>query len=354
MTNQQGAPEALTDPSPDQLRAIARTARNSSGSASDDCGPLAYVLHGWRAAVIAFRAQQAALVEAQQPAPSAAAFDAHGFHDWVLRNMPDDTIIGSSAWWADHLTAWAKRFVNAAPQPSPTPQADSAPAEPLHITHGPLMRHAAALLRSRKPVLPDHESVAAELEMAADGHPTPAGDPSPEWLEVARIAMEQAPQADNQPAPVADWLPFSKRTQIADRHGVKVTAEFNALVRDVIQTYLETHADRAARAPADSQPAPAGFVPVAAFDRLHAHAESLAERLLASEQAAPTPPAQAADSVLDDAARLDFLQLNGSTLEVLPAAEFGAAWCFRVGGLHKAVSSDLRAAIDAARKQGGA
>lgn len=44
MTNQQGAPEALTDPSPDQLRAIARTARNSSGSASDDCGPLAYVL----------------------------------------------------------------------------------------------------------------------------------------------------------------------------------------------------------------------------------------------------------------------------------------------------------------------
>ena len=33
--------------------------------------------------------------------------------------------------------------------------------------------------------------------------------------------------------------------------------------------------------------APAGFVPVAAFDRLHAHAESLAARLLAAEQAAP-------------------------------------------------------------------
>ena len=32
--------------------------------------------------------------------------------------------------------------------------------------------------------------------------------------------------------------------------------------------------------------APAGFVPVAAFDRLHAHAESLAARLLAAEQAA--------------------------------------------------------------------
>lgn len=35
--------------------------------------------------------------------------------------------------------------------------------------------------------------------------------------------------------------------------------------------------------------APAGFVPVSAFDRLHAHAESLAARLLA---ASPTPPAE--------------------------------------------------------------
>lgn len=33
--------------------------------------------------------------------------------------------------------------------------------------------------------------------------------------------------------------------------------------------------------------APTGFVPIAAFDRLHAHAESLAARLLAAEQAAP-------------------------------------------------------------------
>lgn len=73
-----------------------------------------------------------------------------------------------------------------------------APAEPLHITHGPLMRHAAALLRSRKPVLPDHEDVAAELERAVDGHPTPSGAPSAEWLEVARIAEIEA-----RPAPPA-------------------------------------------------------------------------------------------------------------------------------------------------------
>ena len=47
--------------------------------------------------------------------------------------------------------------------------------------------------------------------------------------------------------------------------------------------------------------APAGFVPVAAFDRLHAHAESLAARLLAAEQvapkAAPGEPSDASDTL---------------------------------------------------------
>ena len=39
------------EPTPDELRAIAREARNSSGSASDDCGSAMYVLYGWRAAI---------------------------------------------------------------------------------------------------------------------------------------------------------------------------------------------------------------------------------------------------------------------------------------------------------------
>lgn len=45
----------------------------------------------------------------------AKAFDAEGFRAWVAKNLPDDTIIGSSAWWADHLTAWAQRFAAPAP-----------------------------------------------------------------------------------------------------------------------------------------------------------------------------------------------------------------------------------------------
>lgn len=52
-------------------------------------------------------------------APAApAAFDAAGFRSWVLANLPDETVIGSSAWWADHLTAWAGRFVKVAPAPA--------------------------------------------------------------------------------------------------------------------------------------------------------------------------------------------------------------------------------------------
>ena len=48
--------------------------------------------------------------------------------------------------------------------------------------------------------------------------------------------------------------------------------------------------------------APAGFVPVAAFDRLHAHAESLAARLLAAEQAAPkAAPGEPVASAAKDA-----------------------------------------------------
>lgn len=43
------------------------------------------------------------------------AFDAEGFRSWLKRELPDDTVIGNGTWWADHLTAWAQRFVKAAP-----------------------------------------------------------------------------------------------------------------------------------------------------------------------------------------------------------------------------------------------
>lgn len=125
---------SLTDPSPDQLRAIARTARNSSGSASDDCGALAYVLHGWRAAAIAFRAQQAALVEAQQPAQSAAAIRALDAYNSDTRDADPGSPLERLRFFcslAMNGQDWldAEQFFNElAAQPSLAPQADSQPA----------------------------------------------------------------------------------------------------------------------------------------------------------------------------------------------------------------------------------
>ena len=91
--------------------------------------------------------------------------------------------------------------------------------------------------------------------------------------------------------------------------------------------------------------APAGFVPVAAFDRLHAHAESLAARLLAVSptpqalSAGPaTPPAeqQAMESVLVDGVAYQtpvpvacellrlHLELRAATTEAAPVVQPGA------------------------------
>ena len=67
------------------------------------------------------------------------------------------------------------------------------------------------------------------------------------------------------------------------------------------------------------------------------------------------PAARApADSVQEDAARLDYLHSTGSTVEMLPGEVDFYPMRFRVGGLHSAVSPNLREAIDIARKQGGA
>lgn len=119
-------------------------------------------------------------------------------------------------------------------------------AEQLHITHGPLMRHAAALLRSRKPVLPDHESVAAELELAVEGHPTPSGEPSAEWLEVMRIATTPAQPAAPQGVAYAE-LPasYQSSTLIAGNDGCTVTFHFGAGGEADVESWLSAVTERA-------------------------------------------------------------------------------------------------------------
>lgn len=56
-----------------------------------------------------------------------------------------------------------------------------------------------------------------------------------------------------------------------------------------------------------------------------------------------------AESVQEDAARLDYLHSTGSTIEMLPGEVDFYPMRFRIGGLHSAVSPNLREAIDIAR-----
>ena len=53
-----------------------------------------------------------------------------------------------------------------------------------------------------------------------------------------------------------------------------------------------------------------------------------------------------------DAERLDYLQCRGATVELLPGTDGFYPMRFRVGGLHAAVSENIRGAIDTAMAQG--
>ena len=90
-----GQAVAPAEPTPDELRAIAREARNSSGSASDDCGSAMYVLYGWRAA-ISKAAQQA---PAGATSPWSRALEIRIAQGWKLKGdrlpvLYTDTING--------------------------------------------------------------------------------------------------------------------------------------------------------------------------------------------------------------------------------------------------------------------
>lgn len=91
--------------------------------------------------------------------------------------------------WDNCLDAVA--HLNAAP----IAQTEQLLSEPTWITHRPLIRNAISLLRMRRPVTPDVEQVALDLEAMLDGMPTPANVPSEEWLHVAAQA-EPAPAQD--------------------------------------------------------------------------------------------------------------------------------------------------------------
>ncbi|WP_312903574.1 hypothetical protein [Stutzerimonas nitrititolerans] len=79
-----------------------------------------------------------------------------------------------------------------------------AQAEPLHITHRPLIRNAINLLGMRRPVAPDVQRVIDDLEAMLGGQSTPAGAPSEEWLQVATLAEPAPAQDDREIAELID------------------------------------------------------------------------------------------------------------------------------------------------------
>ncbi|MFV3388054.1 hypothetical protein ACNFCJ_21985, partial [Pseudomonas sp. NY15364] len=81
------------------------------------------------------------------------------------------------------------RAMLAAAPAAPTVKAEQVQIDP---SHRALIKNAAGLLRIRRPVAPDVERVAADLELMLAGHAIPAEKPSREWLEVAELA-DQAP-----------------------------------------------------------------------------------------------------------------------------------------------------------------
>ena len=123
----------LPEPTPDELRAIARKARDSSGSASDDCGSAAYVLYGWRAAIRASNGQAPATQQAGWKlvpmVPTAAMVDA---------GCP----VGETVDHFDMATAY-RSMLAAAPQHSPAAQAAPAGADVRRSDLVPGVMHCA-------------------------------------------------------------------------------------------------------------------------------------------------------------------------------------------------------------------
>ena len=171
------------------------------------------------------RAQLAALVDAQQPAPSAAV---------ALSDDLRDGLVAISAAIADQDDRAAQamlREILAAPQPSTTPPADSHPAPVLLSDEELCQIEEPYLLNFRIPLGGQYDFArAVEKAVLAKTYGTQAPQPSP------------TPQADSQPA--ADEDIAMSRTQDL--------AESGRWPSDWVEAYRRGYSDRAARALADS------------------------------------------------------------------------------------------------------
>ena len=318
MTNQQGAPEALA-------HELFTAAQLAPGEGISDAV-----------------ARIAALVEAQQPAPSAAAATKqegeHLFELWWSEYMPEAT--QERAW-----KAWTEApRTDGVGVASHTPQADSATTSGNWVSADDVNR----LVR--------------ELDVALNGKAGAAAQASLCDV-VAQVRLDAAkrgqpllaPQADSQPAlhsepwyghqfkevrrgywqcscgkAIAEAVPSASKDSyppLPNRYAYDDDGE-EMFTADHMRAYVD--ADRAARAPAESVTAPAGGTNTKTAELLSTTVgllmgyreggarqpyrpgsviaktvDEVVEHLNGWPYPEPTPPAQAADSVLEDAARLE-------------------------------------------------
>lgn len=365
MTNQQGAPEAL---------------RHADGLES-----FAQMLpaYGFNPQPLKDAASElrrlAALVEAQQPAPSAAEADCWSIHfaderDFCLAASPligATYTVGADAAGRINKSPWRRMTFGkvSASQPSPTPQADSAQDEgtwtPEMITKMQAM--AAALPR-----------IGGEPAPQADSQPAPVRCDAKEGVRLDAAAEDEIMCGLQAAADVLEAI--SKRSrQVGDviepvndiRMASRLAAEGYRRIGIAMATI-----DRAARAPADSVTAPAGRVYSA--NCKYATVEWLQQTSdvgggdpknswswpTTGDAVYLTPPAQAADSVLEDAARLEALHAAVTAIYLDDSSDFKSALGAVVRHLDPKLAGDLlawpkrafdisQARLDAARKQGG-
>ena len=236
---------------------------------------------------------------AQQPAPSAAA-------------APDD----DGYWGGGAPTKYA-------PQPSPTPQADSAPAS----LAGPMQFGGCPECGSRSCVARECSRTVSHKAQAI---------PGVQWQCGPQASGFTAQAADSQPAPImprGESAAPGLRAMATNYPAGHLWDKLDA--KTCIRGALEIEALRAARAPADSVTAPAGGVVGAPTPTDGNNIPGMAEKALAKlkshidhvtcgrghwetrhlkdalfdlewivRRKLAAPPAQAADSVLEDAARL--------------------------------------------------
>lgn len=308
MTNQQGAPEALRLP----VQTLMELHQGLANNLHD--GP-ARNLH---------LATVAALVEAQQPAPSAAAADTVVLEAALRAIHQAIDLIGEPDTERLRTVRRVLRGAVVVAEDSNAPQADSQPA-----------------------VQQWNDLIGKETHADADGLLV--------WRDEVDFAIP-TPQADSQPAPadVEDaiaWLVTWKGGEhtYAHAHASELPAINQARIMGGTVTPCV-----AARAPEGSVTAPAAFqraldirtaqgwklggdkIPVLYTDTINGEQVCRDDIWLCTTAAFATPPAQAADSVLEDAALLQ----EARTALWQPA---NVDLCERID-----------AYLDAARKQGGA